>query len=169
MEKIFYADKSAYPNSEVGVKKILAEYYGLHEPVILRGEHGKPYLKDGPHFSVTHTKERLYIAFSSKPLGLDAESLSRNPFYQTVILNFPPEEQAEIISPEAFLKHWVVKESAVKYLGSSLAHDLKNFAYIGGKLLYKGEPFPADIQLLTHEGYILSVCGGDKIYEFVPL
>ncbi len=169
MEKIFYAEKSAYPHSEVAVKKILANYYGLQDPVILRSEHGKPYLENGPYFSVTHTKERLYIAFSSKPLGLDAESLSRNPYYQTVILNFPPEEQAEITSPEEFLKHWVVKESAVKYLGSSLAHDLKHFAYIGGKLLYKGEPFSASIQLLVHEGYILSVCGGNEEYEFLPL
>ena len=169
MEKIFYADKSAYPNSEVGVKKILAEHYGLRSPVILRGEHGKPYLENGPYFSITHTKERLYIAFSSKQIGLDAEALSRNPYYQTVILNFPPEEQAEITSPEEFLKHWVVKESAVKYLGSSLMHGLTHFAYIGGKLLYKGEPFPASIQLLTHEGYILSVCGGGGEYEFVPL
>ncbi len=169
MEKIFYADKSAYPVSEDGVKKILSTYYGIQAPVILRGEHGKPYLENGPAFSVTHSKDRLYIAFSSKTVGIDAEALSRNPFYETIAAKFPEEERAEILSAQDFLQHWVVKESAVKYMGSSLAQDLNNLAYIHGTLYYKGKVFPAKLRVFIHDGYVVSVCGDGELDEFTVL
>ena len=169
MEKIFYADKSAYPVSEDGVKKILADYDGVQVPVILRNEHGKPYLENGPAFSVTHSKDRLYIAFSSETVGIDAEALSRNPFYTTIAAKFPEEEQAEILSAQDFLTHWVVKESAVKYMGSSLAQDLNHLAYIRGKLYYKGEIFPAKVRVFIHDGYVVSVCGNGELNEFTLL
>jgi len=109
MEKIFYADKSAY-TTEAALKKILSDYYKIDNSEILRTENGKPYINGGPYFSVTHTKNRLYIAFSNEEIGLDAESLLRAPYYETIVQKFSKDEQAEIRSTEDFLKHWVVKE-----------------------------------------------------------
>ena len=116
MEKIFYADKSDF-TTETALKQIFSVCYGRNSVEILRTEHGKPYVDGGPYFSVTHTKNRLYIVFSSQEIGLDAESLARKPRYGTIMKKFSPAEQAEIDCAETFLKHWVVKESAVKYLG----------------------------------------------------
>ena len=78
MEKIFYADKSAFA-TDAALKKILMEYYGKSAPEILRTENGKPYVENGPFFSVTHTNNRLYIVFSEEEIGLDAESITRAP------------------------------------------------------------------------------------------
>ena len=170
MEKIFYADKSAF-STEAALKKILSELYQIESPKILRTQNGKPYVENGPHFSVTHTKNRLYIAFSDTEIGLDAESLSRTPYYETIVKKFSPAEQKEIHTSEDFLKHWVVKESAVKYLGGTLALDLYKLHYANGALAYNESTLSVKINLLTHEEFILSVCGNGKFdnAEFVAL
>ena len=69
MEKIFFANKSAF-TTEAALKKIFSTYYGKDAVTILRTNNGKPYIDDAPHFSVTHTKDRLYIAFSDKEIRL---------------------------------------------------------------------------------------------------
>ncbi len=165
MEKIFYADTTKY-SSELALRKILSSHYGIANASILRTEHGKPYVENGPAFSVTHTRNRMYIIVDKDTIGIDSESISRLPFYDTIVKKFAEIEQAEITSAEEFLKHWVVKESAVKYLGSTLALDLKNFTYVNGKLTYKDEAFPATLSLLTHEDYLICICGA-KHYENV--
>ena len=170
MEKIFYADKSDF-TTETALKQIFSVCYGRNSVKILRTEHGKPYVNGGPYFSVTHTKNRLYIVFSSQEIGLDAESLARKPRYDTIMKKFSPAEQAEIDCAETFLKHWVVKESAVKYLGGTLAMDLRKLEFTDGYLTYDNTPFPAKITLLTHEEFILSICGNGDFdrAEFVSL
>ncbi len=158
MEKIFYADTSAF-TSEEALKKIFSEYYGNNGATILRTKNGKPYVENALFFSVSHTKDRLYIAFSEKEIGLDAEHFSRATRYESVVKKFHPIEQAEIRNTENFLRHWVVKESAVKYLGGTLAHDLSKLCYANGTLTYDGAAFPTSVHLLQHEDFILSVCG----------
>ena len=41
MEKIYYADKSAYPTSEIAVLEILKKDFGLENAKIFRGDNGK--------------------------------------------------------------------------------------------------------------------------------
>lgn len=161
MEKIFYTTKPDLTTKLV-LNKILSKWYDKNDAEIFRTEHGKPYVKDGPFFSVTHTCGRLYIAFSDREIGLDAESLQRKPRYTSIVKKFPPAEQAEIRCAEDFLKHWVVKESAVKYMGGTLAADLSKLQYVNGMLTYQDEEFPAKIALLRHEEFILSVCGNGR-------
>ena len=170
MEKIFYADKSDF-TTETALQRIFSVCYGRSSVEILRTEHGKPYVDGGPYFSVTHTKNRLYIVFSSQEIGLDAESLTRKPNYDAIMKKFSPAEQAEIDCAETFLKHWVVKESAVKYLGGTLAIDLRKLEFTNGYLTYDNTPFPAKITQLTHEEFILSICGNGDFdrAEFVSL
>lgn len=158
MGTIFYADKSVF-TTEAALQRIFSVCYGMTSVEILRTEHGKPYVDGETYFSVTHTKNRLYIAFSDQEIGLDAESLSRTPCYESIIKKFTTAEQAEIDCAETFLKHWVAKESAVKYLGGTLAMDLYKLEYARGRLFYNNAPFTAKITLLSHEEFILSVCG----------
>ena len=170
MGKIFYVDKSAF-TTEAALKKIFSAYYGKQSITILRTKNGKPYVESGPYFSVTHTQDRLYIAFSDNEIGLDAEHLSRAPRYKPIVKKFPPDEQAEISCAEDFLRHWIVKESAVKYLGGTLAADLKLLAYTNGLLTYQQQSFPAKIALLQHEDYLLSVCSNEDFENavFIPI
>ena len=170
MGKIFYADKSAF-TTEAALKKIFSAQYGKQDATILRTKNGKPYVENGPHFSVTHTQDRLYIAFSDEEIGLDAEHLLRTPNYEPIVKKFAPMEQAELTCPADFLRHWVVKESAIKYLGGTLTVDLKRFTYANGCLTYNAQPFTAKVTLLQHEDFILSVCSKEDFENtiFIPI
>ena len=164
MVKIFYANKSDF-STEAALKKILSEYYRKEFVEILRTKNGKPYVNGGPYFSVTHTKTRLYIAFAQEEIGLDAESLRRTPYYETIAQKFSPAEQSEIHNTEDFLRHWVVKESAVKYMGGTLAMDLYRLHYANGKLTYDERPLSANIVLVQHEEFILAICGNGDLED----
>ena len=130
----------------------------MENPTILRTENGKPYVLNGPQFSITHTSERWYVALSDKTVGIDAELLSRTPNVSSVVKKFPVDEQKEILSTKDFLTHWVVKESAVKFLGGTLGKDLKRLAFINGELFYERSPFPVRVTLIEHENHVVSVC-----------
>ncbi|MBQ8295621.1 MAG: 4'-phosphopantetheinyl transferase superfamily protein [Clostridia bacterium] len=163
MEKIFYADKTTFPTSEVAIKRILSDFFDIQNATILRNEHGKPYLKNGEdiplYFSVTHTKQRLFIAFCDENVGIDAEPFQREvPHYPTIVRRFILEEQQEIRDIHDFLLHWAVKESVVKWLGSSIAHDLKEIAYVNGQVHYGVFDLHVYITIQEFEGSLVCIC-----------
>ena len=162
MEKIFYTDKSAYPDSQTAIQRVLSEYFNLKNVNILRNEHGKPYLENGREiplfFSVSHTENRLFIAFSDENVGIDAENLSRQTDYLSIIKRFAPEERKEILSPADFLRHWVAKESAIKWLGGSIAHDLHKLRFVDNFLFYGEIEIPAHLVFHPFESYLLAIC-----------
>ena len=162
MEKIFYTDKSAYPDSQTALKHVLSEYFNLKSVTMERNEHGKPFLVNGKElslfFSVSHTGNRLFIALSDENVGMDAENLSRQVDYLPIIKRFSPEERKEILSPADFLRHWVAKESAIKWLGGSLAHDLHKLRFIENRLFYGEIEVPACLVFHSFENYILAIC-----------
>ncbi len=161
MGKIFYTENSLY-DSDSFIKKILAEFYGLENAVILRTENGKPYVENGPFFSVSHTANKLFVVLSSMNVGLDAELLSRKVNYTAIIKKFPFSEREEITCEKDFLYHWVAKESAVKYLGSTLARDLQNLTFQNGKLFYKTIELPVKLSFLILEDFLLAVCSENE-------
>ena len=162
MEKIFYTDKSAYPDSESAIKQVLSEYFNLKNVVITKNEHGKPYLENGREislfFSVSHTQNRLFIAFSDENVGIDVENLSRKTDYLPIIKRFSSEERKEILSSADFLRHWVAKESAIKWLGGSLAHDLQKLRFVENRLFYGEIEIPAHLTFHSFENYVLAIC-----------
>jgi len=96
-------------------------------PEIAKGERGKPYFLTGDlHFSITHTKKRVFCAISDKPVGIDAEDLTRRvsptladkvlSANERAIYDAAPEEQKN----EILLRLWVMKEALVKFTGDGL-------------------------------------------------
>ena len=170
MEKIFYTDKRKYVTSEQAVKEILAKFFGFQNACISRTETGKPFLVGIPlFFSVSHTGNALFIAVSDRNVGLDAELLNRQTDYEKILKKFPEEERAVIRSQTDFLRFWTVKESAVKWLGGSLAHDLRYLRYIGGELFYKEVPLPVHITFPHFDGFTLAVCGERDFSSVTPV
>ena len=108
---------------------LLAEMYrnrtGQPMPEILRLPGGKPcFAEGGLHFSVSHTKRRVFCALSDRPVGIDAEELDRDidPRRADKILS-PTERLRYEAQPDkrlALLKLWVLKEAAVKLTGEGL-------------------------------------------------
>ena len=174
MEKIFYANVSDHANSEAAVKKVLGTYFGISDPKIERNDNGKPFLKQNADarlfFSVSHAQNRLFIAVCDENVGIDAESSARKTHYPPIIRKFHETERNEIDGNEAFLRHWTVKESAVKWLGGTLAHDLYKLVYTGGRVRYGEIELPVVLSNLRFEEYILAVCSEKDFSqaEFIP-
>lgn len=159
MEKIYYADKSVYPTSEVAVLQILKKYFGMENEKIFRGDNGKPYLVDTPlFFSVSHTQDKLFIAFSDENVGIDAENANRKTEYRSILKRFTSAERKQILSKEDFLKSWTAKESAVKWLGGTLARDLFKLEFLGDRMKYGEVELPAIFTLLQIDECIVTVC-----------
>ena len=160
MEKIFFVDKSAFASSEEAIRTILAKFFNLENAVIYRSENGKPYLQHPCRlfFSVSHTKEKIFVAFADQNVGIDAEPTSRQINLPVLLKKFPPAERIEIKNTEDFLRLWTIKESAIKWLGGTLAHDLDRLSYIKDQLFYNGINIPVFITKKTIENHIVSVC-----------
>ena len=165
MEKIFYADNFSNP-SEEAVKEILSKIFGIDEEIV-RNENGKPYLKSEKlFFSVSHTKNRLFIAFSSENIGIDAEYKFRKTNYSALMKKLSIQEQNFVSSPLDFLRLWTKKESVVKYMGGSILKDLKKIVCLHDKAYFDGKELPCVLTELEFDGYILSVCG--KTFKALP-
>ena len=107
-------------NGHEAGRMLLAELYRQHTgkemPPVLTTALGKPYFKDGPYFSITHTKNHVFCALSEKPVGIDAEELDReiNLRLAEKILS-PAEKRRYDACPDkrlALLKLWVLMENA---------------------------------------------------------
>lgn len=119
-------------DSRVAGKLLLRQMYeeltGQEElPEIAKMPRGKPYFVDSDlHFSITHTKTRVFCALSDAPVGLDAEDLNRkvSPALAEKILSPYEYEQYESVADEdkneALLRFWVLKEAEVKCSGLGL-------------------------------------------------
>ena len=170
MEKIFFIDNPTQISSLDIVKRILADHFGVLNASICRTEKGKPYL-DGIEaplfFSITHTKKLLFVVFSDTNVGADAELLSREVNYQAILRRFPIKEKEEICSTQSFLCRWTIKESAIKWLGGTIAHDLEKLSYKDETLFYQDEAIPARITARLFEGHVLSICC-EKDFSYAP-
>ena len=127
----------------------------------MRSEAGKPYLDRnvGLFFSISHTKEKLFIDVSDENVGIDAEKNDRSVEYASIVKRFSAAERLEICDNATFLKHWTAKESAVKWLGGSLSHDLRKLRYEKGVLIYGEIELPANVCFFQIDGHTVCVCG----------
>ena len=166
-DKLFYAKKDAFPSSKVAVEKILSEVYGIEKPVLSYTKNGKPFLVNGEiHFSITHTDEMLFLAFSDEKIGIDAEKITRETRYLPILKKLHPSVHEKITSQETFLRLWTEIESAIKYMGGTLAHDLKAFSFQNGQFYFQESPLSTTVFTQVFNGHFISVCG--KNFENVP-
>lgn len=107
------------------LEKLWQEETGKPFPTIARTEKGKPYfLGEKLHFSITHTKTCAFCALSDRPVGIDAEPLTRkiNPAHAQKLLS--PEEYMQYENAadpnRALLTFWVLKEAEAKCTGEGI-------------------------------------------------
>ena len=107
------------------LEKLWQEETGKPFPTIARTEKGKPYfLGEKLHFSITHTKTCAFCALSDRPVGIDAEPLTRkiNPAHGQKLLS--PEEYMQYENAadpnRALLTFWVLKEAEAKCTGEGI-------------------------------------------------
>ena len=104
---------------------LLEALYGSPLPEIRRTKLGKPYFADkSAHFSISHTKNKVFCVLSDKPVGIDAEETDRDIKLSLADKILSPGELAQFQMAEdkrtALLKFWVLKEAAGKCTGEGL-------------------------------------------------
>lgn len=110
-------------------RQLLAQLYrretGTELPLILTTSRGKPYFEDSPwHFSISHTKNRVFCALSMHNVAIDAEEADRNIQLRLAEKILSPGERRQYdAAPDkrrALLTFWVLKEAAAKFTGEGL-------------------------------------------------
>ena len=86
-------------------------------------EHGKPFLPDGPFFSISHCKAGIAVAVDEQPIGIDIESI-RHAEEELIERTMNEEEQRMIRSAaqpdRMFTRLWTQKEAVVKAEGTGI-------------------------------------------------
>ena len=118
-------------------------------------EFGKPFLPDGPYFSLSHCKTGIAVATDTQPIGIDIESY-RDVSPELIEHTMNQAEQDKINASDdpikTFIELWTRKEAYVKYLGTGIA------GLPGNPRQYLDNT--ADVRLVTTttKNYAYSIC-----------
>ena len=107
------------------LENMYAKYVGGQLPEILVTERGKPYFAQGGwHFSISHTKRRVFCVLSRHNVAVDAEEVDRQPDLRLADKILSPRERQYYDRAQdktaALLRFWVLKEAAAKLSGMGL-------------------------------------------------
>ena len=115
-------------------------------------EYGKPFVAEGPDFSLSHCKHGIAVAVNEKPIGIDIESI-RAVDKALIERTMNAREQAQIAAAEqpevAFIRLWTQKEAYLKYLGTGIIDDLHHALDNTGKAVFKTE---------IKKDYVYTIC-----------
>lgn len=139
----FAKDRNTYATARALVRTTLSRYFAIapHEWRFSTGAHGRPEI-DHCHgkaialrFNISHNEHCVVLAVTAgREIGIDVESLSRDPALDVAASFFAPAEVAtlEKLPPEAqprrFWELWTFKESYMKARGLGLSLPLDAFA-----------------------------------------
>ena len=129
---------------------------------ILYNENGKPYLKDGPYFNLSHSGEYAVLAIDeSREVGIDIQTIKEKS--ETAIKYVSKED----LPLNDMFRLWSNKESLIKCLGAniSLIKDVPGMP-LEGERCYKGDCFYT--KSTVFDGYSLSVTlKGKEPFDFI--
>lgn len=117
-------------------------------------DRGKPYIADGPYFSISHCKQGVAAAVDGRPIGIDIESIRR--VDEALIAHtMNAEERAYIHGSKdvavAFTQLWTRKEAVLKCWGTGIVDDLRG-------VLTRPEIARYEIETMVKTDYIVSIC-----------
>lgn len=128
------------------------------------GRYGKPYLRGGPYFNLSHSGHYAVLVVSTVPVGVDVEQRRDDDDCAALAAAaFHPSERehyARHPSVRTFFDIWTLKESYLKLRGTGLSVEPSSFALTlerGGARLH-GRP---EIRFRLYDdlpGHSLAVC-----------
>lgn len=134
------SDRDRYRVAHVALRQLLGAYLDrdpadvrlTREPCPGCGEpHGRPAVAAGaPHFSLSHSRDAVLLAFADTPVGVDVEATPDAGTAAEMGALFHPAERAELAAlphaarPAAVVRCWARKEAYLKGVGIGLGEDL---------------------------------------------
>lgn len=143
------------------LSEVLNREYNLSLKELCFTDNGKPYLKNGPFISLSHSGEYVCVGVSKNPIGVDIEKIRE---FNSSILEryFSKTEKRYILKKnikERFFTLWTLKEAILKKQGITLS-DLSRIRLIiiGKRFFYKNFKLISKI----YENHVISVCFDEK-------
>ncbi|MDD5228007.1 MAG: 4'-phosphopantetheinyl transferase superfamily protein [Methylococcales bacterium] len=133
MIDVWRFDVTPKQTSQPFLRQVLSYYISENDFIIERGEFGKPYLRDFQelHFNVSHSGEKLLIAISNSPVGIDIERIKPRKSLDSLVKKcFALSEQnywfalSENEKLTVFYDFWTRKEAVVKGIGRGIVLGL---------------------------------------------
>ena len=117
-------------------------------------EHGKPYLANGPYFSISHCKEGIAVAIDDAPIGIDIEAI-RHANEDLIERTMNEKERLAIseLGMREFTRFWTQKEAIVKAEGTGIM----SFEQLQKTLV---ESLKFKVESVEKEKYIYSIAYG---------
>ena len=130
---------------------------------ILYGEHGKPCVAGGAHFSVSHSGDYAILATDTEPVGIDIEQWSDGDYAAMSRVSFHEDERAMVerdACAQTFFDIWTLRESYIKMLGIGFSADTSSFhVTIEGRCASIFPNCGAHLRLYDClDGYSVAVC-----------
>ena len=149
--------------SKIAVELIACKKLGVESSELEFGfnENGKPYLKSHPdfHFNISHSKEKLAVAISDTPIGIDIEKL-REPDFRVAKRFFTEREIGYVgNNPNRFFEIWTKKEAYLKFKGTGLKFPLSDFDVTKNTKIITFEK----------EGFLISLCSEESDFIIIEL
>lgn len=145
--------------------RVLRGTYGITQPEFIIGPHGKPYLENGPHFSISHTRGAVALAIGENNMGLDIEAVRS--FHQRVPERIMSREEYDWFCSRGELKRdffalWTLKESYYKYLGTGLRGfpNDTDFYFDGKQWHLEGERLA--FRVMEEKNLLMTVCSHEQ-------
>lgn len=125
LESMLLNDLPGHQAGRLLLEKMYREETGNAMPPIQQTPRGKPYFASGEyHFSISHTRRRVFCVLSKQPIGIDAEELDREVNLALADKILSAGEKAQFDSaPDkrlALLTFWVLKEAQGKRTGEGI-------------------------------------------------
>lgn len=126
-------------------------------PYFEYNEYGKPYIRDGVEFSISHCREGILVAIDRQAIGVDIEGIrSAN---EALIRRTMNESERAAIANSAcpnvvFTRFWTQKEAVVKQRGTGIISDLHEILSV---------PLLPHLQTTEKETYIYTIATEKEI------
>ena len=113
-------------------------------------KYGKPYVVNGPYFSISHCKEGIAVAIDDTPIGIDIEAIRHA---NSDLIERTMNEQERVgMDDRKFTRLWTQKEAIVKAEGVGI----QSFEQLQSII----ENRKSNIDTIEKEKYIYSIAYG---------
>ena len=165
------ADKKLCVFSDMLLREMLKDTFGIEAPEFYINEKGKPCLMgNNLHFSISHSGSFVACAVDTSPVGIDIEiprpinkrmldhcfTNEEVRFIVSDLSSLPDSIPADSPETHRFLSMWTAKEAYLKFTGEGLGGGLKNIVTIeDGKL--KSSINNKQLITIHNNDYVLSI------------
>lgn len=107
----------------------MCDRLGIDRPVIMRDEHGKPYIEghEDVYFNLSHSGDYVALAYGDSPVGIDVQEVRNvSDSFAKRILNESETLTYDTADTVAICRIWTVKEAYAKLIGLGLGYDFRN-------------------------------------------